>query len=307
MTDPNPKHEDPDAQADIALDDAAAIDTDCPCRVCGYNLRGLWDDSVCPECGDSIFHSIHAYLLSGADPQWVKRLHRGTDLSIWAAVLFVATPFCGCFMGALVGPVEWGQIFAAGFFMLWFLGLWYLALGGAWKISSRERNAPPAGRNVLLKPVARWGIGLGPWIVVVAMVVETNGRVFIAGYDVLPLIVLAGLIIFSAGLIGQTLIYRRLAQRMGDRTLAGYAKAMVIDLGLMIALYCVLFVPLSSPSFDVLRLDVLWGWFFGGGGVTILVAVCLQFVLLNMLRNRLTLAVAHHEEQAREDYTGEPY
>ncbi|MCH8880727.1 MAG: serine/threonine protein kinase, partial [Planctomycetes bacterium] len=56
------------------------------CIHCGYNLRGLATDGLCPECGTPIHRSIHGDLLSGADPAWLTRVSRGVTL-IYAAVV----------------------------------------------------------------------------------------------------------------------------------------------------------------------------------------------------------------------------
>lgn len=51
----DPKHS--SAPANAALD-ADIVDTDRPCANCGYNLRGLGIDGVCPECGTPISFSL---------------------------------------------------------------------------------------------------------------------------------------------------------------------------------------------------------------------------------------------------------
>jgi uncharacterized repeat protein (TIGR04138 family) len=40
------------------VDEVPEIEPDCPCRCCGYNLRGLRFDGNCPECGEEITRTL---------------------------------------------------------------------------------------------------------------------------------------------------------------------------------------------------------------------------------------------------------
>ena len=50
---------------------------DLPCRTCGYNLRTLATDGVCPECATPIAVSTRSELLREADPNWVRLIKLG--------------------------------------------------------------------------------------------------------------------------------------------------------------------------------------------------------------------------------------
>ena len=60
---------------------------DLPCRGCGYNLRGLDESGLCPECSAPVGRSVTGDLLRFADPQWVERLVTGLG---WAIVGILA-------------------------------------------------------------------------------------------------------------------------------------------------------------------------------------------------------------------------
>jgi hypothetical protein len=53
------------------------IATDVPCSHCGYNLRGLDEQSLCPECGHSASFTL---LCIATVPEWLAVLSRGSLL-----------------------------------------------------------------------------------------------------------------------------------------------------------------------------------------------------------------------------------
>lgn len=61
------------------------VETDLPCGSCGYNLRSLLIDSVCPECGGSIASSI---LAAEANRLSLRSLHSASQALGW---VFIAT------------------------------------------------------------------------------------------------------------------------------------------------------------------------------------------------------------------------
>ena len=56
---------------------ATSVIDDLPCRTCGYNLRTLPTDGVCPECGTVVAKSICGDLIKFSDPKWVRKIARG--------------------------------------------------------------------------------------------------------------------------------------------------------------------------------------------------------------------------------------
>ncbi len=59
------------------------IDADVVCRCCSYNLRGLYPEGRCPECGTPVGISLQGDLLRFAEPAWVEILARGIRFILW--------------------------------------------------------------------------------------------------------------------------------------------------------------------------------------------------------------------------------
>jgi hypothetical protein len=66
---------------------------DLPCAQCGYNLRGLGDDGVCPECGAAIGESVARFMIMRAAARPLAEMPRG-----WVVKLAI-----GCTMLAMLG------------------------------------------------------------------------------------------------------------------------------------------------------------------------------------------------------------
>ncbi len=66
-----------------------SVSTDVACRKCGYNLRSLRLDGVCPECGTAVMVSIQGDLLRFSDPAWIRLLSRGMRLILWGIVSYI--------------------------------------------------------------------------------------------------------------------------------------------------------------------------------------------------------------------------
>ena len=69
----------------ISSDDHAdsPISQDMPCVACGYNLRGLRTEGVCPECATPVSRSELGVLLRYSNPAWLRRLRLGALLMMF--------------------------------------------------------------------------------------------------------------------------------------------------------------------------------------------------------------------------------
>jgi hypothetical protein len=86
---------------------AATVLENIPCRNCGYNLRTLARDGVCPECAAPVADSLHVEFLRAANPQWLKKIGIGVRIVFWsltATILFGTNLFGFRFGG--VSPVQ---------------------------------------------------------------------------------------------------------------------------------------------------------------------------------------------------------
>lgn len=80
---------DPGVPSTLLPDAQGRIGTDVTCRFCGYNLRGLLPDGLCPECGKPVEASTYRYLLEFADPAWVRSLAGGANWILGAVLVSV--------------------------------------------------------------------------------------------------------------------------------------------------------------------------------------------------------------------------
>ena len=116
-----------------------AIGSDVPCSECGYNLRALQRDGVCPECGTLIAHSLDN-----------RTREEGLRGNTGARRLVVATMVLAVF-GPWITLRLWGQLASRSTgisFLVWgFVGL---AASAAWCAVNDRRTA---NRRTLLGKV----------------------------------------------------------------------------------------------------------------------------------------------------------
>lgn len=80
------------------------------CLSCGYDLTGLPDSGLCPECAFPIARSRErSAFLRTADPAWLARIHRGLLDYTWSA-----TTLLGCFIGGIALALTFEAIAPTG-------------------------------------------------------------------------------------------------------------------------------------------------------------------------------------------------
>jgi hypothetical protein len=77
------------------------IQVDTSCLHCGYNLRGLRVDGLCPECGSPIGRSVLGNYLRYSEVDWLQTIGRGATLKLWAIGLSIVLGVIGGVVGAL--------------------------------------------------------------------------------------------------------------------------------------------------------------------------------------------------------------
>jgi hypothetical protein len=113
------------------LDAAGRIDEDISCIACGYNLRGLSPDSICPECATPIGRSIKGDLLRFCPPDWVETLASGMN---WIVAGLIISFFGGTLVAGVMAVRTGNQVLAS--VLVQALGI--IGLTGYWKVTTPD-------------------------------------------------------------------------------------------------------------------------------------------------------------------------
>src|SRR5438128_2549555 len=73
--------------APVLVDAEGRVCVDAVCLGCGYNLRSLPEDAVCPECAQPVRRSLAGEQLRFAQAQWVRLLARGATCLVIALAI----------------------------------------------------------------------------------------------------------------------------------------------------------------------------------------------------------------------------
>lgn len=109
------------------------VNSDIPCRNCGYNLRGLREDMACPECGTAVGLSTRGDFLRFADPTWVDLIARGAAIIVWSILAQFAAVSLGVWISTLTGNTIFLSLLTVAASLISAVGVWKL-------------TTPPAGR-----------------------------------------------------------------------------------------------------------------------------------------------------------------
>jgi len=169
------------------------IIADLPCHRCGYDVRGLSVDGMCPECNFPVRQSVRGNILIYSDPRWLRGVARGAQWMGWAGLI------------GLIVAVAW--LFTT--YSLFSLGLFaavVLFLIGAWMATSADPSGIDEGRCARLRVAARILLAAGLFA---APVSHLRGRA--PGVESL---VRATTALFLAGGFGGVLAIVRYLQRL---------------------------------------------------------------------------------------------
>jgi len=166
---------------------------DVPCRHCGYNLRGLRQDSRCPECGVPVSLAIHGDLLSYADPGWVAGLARGTTYILWGVLitLLVAVLNVGLeHLAAIPAAVTAGVALFAGL----------VGFYGAWLLTARDPSGIGEDPYVTARKIVRTGLLVGLVGETALVAIVAVGGVGVCGLGMIMLVIGVASLVLLFGL-----------------------------------------------------------------------------------------------------------
>lgn len=192
---------------------AEILQEDRACARCGYNLRGLRSDGLCPECATPIARSLQGNLLRFADPAWLDKLRFGVALRLWNILFSVLAGIGGGIarrLGISVAPILAGIAAAI------------LALVATWCITAPEPNIAMSEDPMSLRRFIRACAVIGA-IGGVANQILTSGSMpgaVPAGSMVLVAVVVVALAVIGiVAMFGEFVYLRRFARRVPDKKL----------------------------------------------------------------------------------------
>ncbi len=186
------------------FDASGVIGIDHHCRRCGYNLRGLREEGICPECGSPVGFSIRGNFLRFADPIWVDKLAQGLKIILWMLLFKVlvrtASPAIGDSLTAVLGLV-----------------VEVISFYGVWLLTEPEPCAAIEYNNITARKFIRIASIIGIAGSLLGLTPEMLGRT--SGLVVLVVGFVMGLV-GLAGEFAKFTFCKQLAERIPDTDLA---------------------------------------------------------------------------------------
>ncbi len=257
----------------LTLDSAGMLAADTICRRCGYNLRGLRPEGVCPECATAIALSLAGNRLRDAEPRWVAKLAAGVRWTFWGGLW---TPILGVvfLLQVVTFSPLWGAIAVAAALARY---------RGAWLLTARE--ASPLDFSC--------GAGL-QYCVRIGLAIEIAEEIWwaLAATANPPRLEVSFFLILGIGpIVGEfakLLVIERLARRIPSHRLAGWFRFMrwsypgtvLAETALYIWFWVFILPGPMMPNFVP---SVWWSIFEKGSLVLRLVLVVLAVIYLILL------------------------
>lgn len=208
-----------------ALVNEAGVPDGTRCVGCGYELAGLPEDGVCPECGIEVERSLKGELMLKASPGYLAMLHRGSVVALAALLLQVLNLFASVFFGMAFSMMGYGPVVSLLLvFAFVQFGLGGLFLLGWWMLSTplpSLKDAPQANRArvwvrwLLVASAVLLGVRAG------LMLVLSMGGVWPDPISMAMLVLV--LVAWLAGYVSQMLYLAWLAGRIPDTSMRNRA------------------------------------------------------------------------------------
>ena len=213
--------------------EASIVEQDIACIRCGYNLRGLDPDGLCPECSHMVRLSIELWeqdrrdaSLVRSDPRWIRNLAEGAILALIAFALIMLLALAPDWAYAWKSPQRDCTLGVA-------CSAWVLMWGAAWKLGIRSSDAVSReGEPVHLRISATVYLSL-PFL-----------RELLPPNAFLLVVLVFGII--AGGVVSGTLLWRvsELAAAGSAKVLSGEAQVLAV-----LNVFALIFFVLM-PSFD---------------------------------------------------------
>jgi len=202
----------------VKIDPTGHIDQDINCIRCGYNLRGLSVEGICPECGTAVGRSFQGDLLRFAPPEWIEKLASGMNWILVGIVISIAFGVLASVVGSLTGMSGGFTVIAHAFGIFGVIGYWMVATPDP----ARLENESAISIRSLVRFTAVFNYGVG---------FAEAGAGTLGPEIEYPLMIAASLL----GLVGyfaQFIYARRLALRIPNLRLA--AQTRIVMWGLVV-------------------------------------------------------------------------
>lgn len=207
------------------------------CARCGYDLAGIADDSVCPECGASVWLARFGTLLPEAAEDTLTLLARGSARLMWSMLLVGVVPILmmafALIVATLLNRVQIGIIFEHAVTVLLVamsvvaVVLWVLG----WRLVSRAcEDDQLAGTSPLTRRVASVSALAFAGVVGIGILLGLAEAVGVQGLDsrwLIGTVMVAGGLLFSVGGCTGMLLTRAVLERTSARAAKRRADSLV--------------------------------------------------------------------------------
>lgn len=201
---------------------SSTIDSDLPCRRCGYNLRGLICSGACPECGHAVAESARRNLLKDSDPSYAWALAVG-------AVLMILGLGLSSFSSALIPPtmvIEYLDVQSwTGLAVLLIAIAIFVMSVGLWKVTTIDPSVFEDRRRERLRRLVRVTVVIGALtqlfgIAILSSLGDESTSPAIAGLVLLRTLILANATTLIANVFATLGYLRMISCRVPDPVLA---------------------------------------------------------------------------------------
>lgn len=207
------------------------------CARCGYELAGIADDSVCPECGASVWLSRYGTALPESAEGSLRLLARGSSQLMWSMILVGVAPILmmafALIVATLMHQVQFGDIFEHAVTALLAVMsvtavvLWVLGWGLVTRACGDDQLAGTSPLTRRMTTIGAWGLGCVTAVTIVFIVAEAVG---VPGLDaplLIGVVLAAGALCFSVGGCTGMLLARAVLERTSARAAKRRADSLV--------------------------------------------------------------------------------